>query len=95
MPRSEFSRLLRKIGKQILTNFALPFHADQPHEYVRVVRTNLVEGVDEYHVLFYIPLLHTTRTFNVYRFFPYQVPLHDHNMSLNYFPSEPKYLLDV
>ena len=93
IPRGEFIRLLRKIDKSLPLNFALPFLSEQTTEYVRTVKTKLVEGADAYHVLFYIPLLHTKHAFDVYRFFPYQVPLHDHNVSLSYYLNEPRYIL--
>ena len=93
LPRRDFIRLLRKIDKSLPLNFALPFRSEQTTEYVRVVKTKLIEGADAYHVLFYIPLLHTKHAFDVYRFFPYQVPLLDHNVSLGYYPNEPHYIL--
>ena len=93
LPRRDFIRLLRKIDKSLPLNFALPFPSEQTTEYVRVVKTKLIEGADAYHVLFYIPLLHTKHAFDVYRFFPYQVPLLAHNVSLGYYPNEPRYIL--
>ena len=81
LPRRDFIRLLRKIDKSLPLNFALPFLSEQTAEYVRVVKTKL------------IPLLHTKHAFDVYRFIPYQVPLLDHNVSLGYYPNEPRYIL--
>ena len=89
--RLTFRRLLRKINKSLPTNFKLPF--SEPNEYIRLIKTKLIEGADTYHILFYIPLLHTLHAFDIYRFFPYQVPLHEQNVSLSYYPNEPCYLL--
>ena len=89
----DLTRVLRKIDKSLPTNFALPFPAQKTTEYARIVKTKVVRNEDTYHVLFYIPLLHTLHAFDVYRFFPYHVPLHDQNVSLAYVPNEPRYLI--
>ena len=89
----DFGRLLRKIGKSLPSNFALPYPAEQTSDYIRIAKTKLVRTGDTYHDLFYIPLLHTLHVFDVYRFFPYQVPLHDINVSLTYIPDEPRFLV--
>ena len=93
MPKQDLRRLLRKIDKSLPTGFKLPYSIDQTNEYIRSVKTKLIESTDAYHVLFYVPLLHTKHAFDMYRFFPYQVPLHSHNVSLAYYPDEPRYLL--
>ena len=91
--RLEFNRLLRNIDKELPTNFALPFPSDEPNSYVRIAKPKLIEGTDKYHILFYIPLVYTRHAFEVFRFFPYQVPMHTHNVSLSYYHAEPHYIL--
>ena len=93
IPRKEFIRLVRNIRKTLPNNFELPFAAEDTNNYIRIAKTKLIEGTDMNHVLFYIPLLYTRHAFDAFRFFPYQVPLHAHNVSLMYYPSEPRYLL--
>ena len=93
LSRRDFTRLLRRIDKSLPPNFALPYDASDSQQYIKIARTKLVEVANSYHVLFYIPLLHTLHAFDIYRFFPYQVPLHNHNVSLSYSHSEPNYLL--
>ena len=86
-------RVLRRIGKALPPNFALPFPLSQLQDYVRIVKTKLIKTGGNYHILFYVPLLHTLHAFNIYRFFPYHVPLLEHNVSLSYVPNEPRFLL--
>ena len=93
IPRRTFRKLLRKIAKGLPRTLALPFPSDNVNDYIRVVHTKVIEAKSRYHILFYIPLVHNKLRFNVYRFFPYHVPLHDHNVSLSYFPDEPRYLM--
>ena len=87
------SRVLRRINKALPTNFALPFPLSQIQDYIRIVKTKLIKTSGDYHVLFYVPLLHTLQAFNIYRFFPYHVPLLEHNVSLSYVPNEPRFLI--
>ncbi|XP_043213570.1 uncharacterized protein LOC122377530 [Amphibalanus amphitrite] len=89
----DLNRVLRKVSKSLPAHFALPFPPSATRDYVRIVKTKLIPVDDAFHVLFYIPLLHTLHAFDVYRFFPYQVPLHSHNISLLYVPNEPRYLV--
>ena len=93
IPRRIFRKLLRKISKGLPRTLALPFPSDNVNDYIKIIRTKVIEANSRYHILFYIPLVHNKLRFNVYRFFPYQVPLHDHNVSLSYFPDEPRYLM--
>ena len=93
MSRRTFRRLLNKIAKDLPRTLALPFPSENVNEYIRTVRTKVIEAKNRYHILFYIPLIHNQHRFKVYRFFPYQVPMHDHNVSLTYFPDEPRYLM--
>ena len=93
IPRRIFRRILRRIAKGLPRTLALPFPSDNVNDYIRVVRTKVIEARNRYHILFYIPLVHNKLRFNVYRFFPYHVPLHDQNVSLSYFPDEPRYLM--
>ena len=86
-------RVLRRIGKALPANFALPYPLTQINDYIRIAKTKLIRLSNSYHVLFYVPLLHTLNAFTIYRFFPYQVPLLDHNVSLAYVPNEPRFLL--
>ena len=89
----DLNRVLRKVSKSLPAHFALPFPPSATRDYVRIVKTKLIPVDDAFHVLFYVPLLHTLHAFDVYRFFPYQVPLHSHNISLLYVPNEPRYLV--
>ena len=89
----DLGRVLRRISKALPTNFALPYPLTRAQDYIRVAKTKLLRFNNSYHVLFYVPLLHTLHAFNIYRFFPYQVPLLDHNVSLSYVPTEPRFLL--
>ena len=88
-----FARILRRINKALPANFALPYPISDLAKYIRIAKTKLVRVKDDYHILFYIPLLHTLHAYNIYRFFPYQVPLPGHNLSLSYVPDEPNYLI--
>ena len=89
----DFERVLRKIAKNLPSNFALPYPAEQIQDYIRITKTKLIRNGNDFHILFYVPLLHTLHAFDVYRFFPYQVPLHDLHMSLTYIPDEPSFLV--
>ena len=89
----DFERVLRKITKSLPSNFALPYPANQIQDYIRITKTKLIRNGNDFHILFYVPLLHTLHAFDVYRFFPYQVPLHDLHMSLTYIPDEPSFLV--
>ena len=86
-------RVLRRIGKALPANFALPYPLTQINDYIRIAKTKLIRLSNSNHVLFYVPLLYTLNDFTIYRFFPYQVPLLDHNVSLAYVPNEPRFLL--
>ena len=93
IPRNAFQHLLHQISRSLPSNFQLPFSEETPDEYVRIVKPKLVEDRDVAHILFYIPLLHTKHAFDIFKFFPYHVPMHDHNVSLVYYQDEPPYLL--
>ena len=93
MSSRSFGRLLRRIRRALPTNFELPYAVDRIADYVRIAKTKLIKNSGDYHVLFYVPLLHTLHAFSIFKFFPYQVPLPNHNVSLSYVPSEPRYLV--
>ena len=93
IPSRTLVGVLRRIEKTLPTNFELPFPLSQPHDYVRIAKTKLIKSSGNYHILFYVPLLHTPHAFYIYRFFPYHVPLLEHNVSLSYVPNEPRFLI--
>ena len=87
-----FGRMLRRINKALPANSAsLPhFRPGQIQPY-RQNQTCESQGRLPYPVLY--SALAYPACIQHYRFFPYQVPLPGHNLSLSYVPDEPNYLI--
>ena len=79
-----FKQILRQIETSLPNTLALPFSAEDIDSYIRIIKPKVVHTGTMFHFLLYIPLLHVAHSFNVFKYFGYEVPHSSKNVSLKY-----------
>ena len=88
-----FQHILREIEKTLPTILALPFPAVDIDSYIRIVKPRIVHKDSTYHFFLYIPLLHVTHAFDVFKYSGYEVPHSSKNVSLKYASPSHDYIM--